>query len=170
VTVAPAVVFAQESLDWPALGRAVSEPSSSGQERQSVDIRVPEGTPIRASADGKVVYVGNEVRGQGNMLLVQHQDGLITAYTGASCIAVRKDNLVQRGQIVAYAGTTGDRIEPGIHFEVHDGGKTIDPRRLLPPQSASKYGPHPLDAAVLPCVDFFKDNPMPAYLRETRLR
>ena len=87
---APAV--AQPVLDWPVIGKVVGEFALDPPERMGIDILAPLGTPFRASADGQVVYVGNQVQGQGNMVLIQHADKLITAYTSALCIAVRTDD------------------------------------------------------------------------------
>ena len=164
----PAV--AQPVLDWPVLGKVVGEFASDPPDRMGIDILAPLGTPIRASADGHVVYVGNQVRGQGNMLLIRHADGLLTAYTSASCIAVRQDNMVQQGQIVGYVGNTGNRDETALHFEVRQGGKALNPRGFLPSQAASRYGPHRLDGAVLPCIDFFDGVKDPPYFQKAKYR
>ena len=164
----PAV--AQPVLDWPVLGKVVGEFAPDPPDRMGIDILAPLGTPIRASADGQVVYVGNQVRGQGNMLLIKHADQLITAYTSASCIAVRMDSIVQQGQIVGYVGNTGNRDEAALHFEVRQGRKALNPRGFLPSQAASRYGPHRLDRAVLPCIDFFDGVKDPPYFQKANHR
>jgi murein DD-endopeptidase MepM/ murein hydrolase activator NlpD len=165
---APAV--AQPVLDWPVLGKVVSEFAPAPPDRMGIDILAPLGTPFRASADGQVVYVGNQVQGQGNMVLIQHADKLITAYTSALCIAVRTDDIVQQGQIVGYVGNTGNRDEAALHFEVRQGGKALNPRGFLPSQAASRYGPHRLDGAVLPCIDYFDGVKDPPYFQKANHR
>ncbi|MGF1608152.1 MAG: peptidoglycan DD-metalloendopeptidase family protein [Kiloniellales bacterium] len=118
---------------WPVSGTILSDygPKSGGLHNDGVNIAAPRGTPIRAAENGVVAYVGNELRGFGNLLLIKHSDGWVTAYAHADQILVRRGQTVQRGQVVATVGSSGHVSEPQLHFEVRKGVRTLDPARLL---------------------------------------
>jgi len=118
---------------WPVEGRIVSNfgPKDGGLHNDGINIAVPEGTPIRSAQNGVVAYVGNELRGYGNLVLVRHADGWVTAYAHAGKILVQRGEQVARGQTIALAGKTGSVSSPQIHFEVRKGSKPIDPKRIV---------------------------------------
>lgn len=119
---------------WPIRGRVLSTfgTSASGVRNDGVNIAVPEGASIRAAEDGEVVYAGNELRGFGNLVLIQHRGGYVTAYAHNSQITVRRGDRVSRGEIIARAGSTGDVDTPQLHFEIRRGTTPVDPGPYLP--------------------------------------
>ena len=85
------------------------------------------GTEIRAADDGKVAYAGNELKSFGNLVLIRHANGWVTAYAHADRLLVNKDDEVRRGQVIAKAGRTGSVDQPQVHFELRQGSRPIDP-------------------------------------------
>jgi murein DD-endopeptidase MepM/ murein hydrolase activator NlpD len=118
---------------WPLDGVILSSFGSSqnGERNDGINIACTGGEEIRAAADGTVTYVGNELKSYGNLLLIRHDNGYITAYAHADEITVAKGARVRRGQVIAIAGSTGDVSEPQLHFEIRRGTKPIDPRPYL---------------------------------------
>ncbi|MEM6382320.1 MAG: LysM peptidoglycan-binding domain-containing protein [Pseudomonadota bacterium] len=119
---------------WPIRGRVVSGFGTqvNGARNDGINIAVPEGASIRAAEDGEVVYAGNELRGFGNLVLVQHRGGYVTAYAHNSRIMVSRGDRVSRGEIIARAGATGDVDTPQLHFEIRRGTTPVDPAPYLP--------------------------------------
>ena len=124
---------------WPVRGTIVSDfgTKPGGLQNDGINIAAPRGTPIHAADGGVVVYAGNELRGFGNLLLVKHRDGWVTAYAHAEELLVRRGDEVRRGQIVARVGSTGGVSSPQVHFEVRKGSRPLNPRDYLGPQTAS---------------------------------
>ena len=118
---------------WPVQGRIISAfgPKPNGQHNDGFNIAVPENTPIKAAEDGIVAYAGNELKGYGNLVLIRHADGWVTAYAHASAILVRRGEQVKRGQVIARAGQTGGVVTPQVHFEIRKGSQPIDPATQL---------------------------------------
>lgn len=102
-----------------------------GTINEGVTISVPKGTPIKAAENGVVAYVGDELPGFGNLILIRHADEYVTAYAHADEILVKKCDVVKRGQIVGKAGATGDASQPQLHFEIRKNSKPVDPQPLL---------------------------------------
>jgi len=123
-----AVAFA-----WPLTGPVVADYGStvSGERNDGINIAVPFGTPIHAAAAGQISYAGNELRGYGNLVLIKHDDGYVTAYAHAERIVVNRGDYVQKGQVIGYAGQTGDVTSPQLHFEIRKGVAPVNPRTLL---------------------------------------
>ena len=120
-------------FEWPLRGRVVTPFGTQGaQKSDGIDIAAEKGAPVKAAADGTVVYSGSEVRGMGNLLLVSHSNGYITAYGYNDELLVKKGDSVRKGQVIAKAGTSGGAADPRLHFEVRHSGKTIDPASVLP--------------------------------------
>lgn len=119
---------------WPVQGKVISKfgPKMNGLVNDGVNISAKEGTPIGAAADGEVVYVGNALTGYGNMAIVRHADGWMTAYAHASRIAVKKGDKVKRGAVIGYVGKSGDVSSPQLHFGVREGKKPVNPEAVLP--------------------------------------
>lgn len=119
---------------WPVEGRVVSSFGSKtgGQHNDGLNIAAPRGTPVRAADNGVVAYAGKEIRGFGNLLLIKHDGGLITAYAHADALLVSRGDVVTRGQVIAKVGKTGGVENPQLHFEVRRGTKAIDPKKFLP--------------------------------------
>jgi murein DD-endopeptidase MepM/ murein hydrolase activator NlpD len=127
-----AVTSAAE-FEWPVEGAVLSSfgKSDDGTRNDGINIAAELGTPIHAAAGGTVTYVGNEVRGYGNLILIRHDDGFITAYAHAQSIIVSRGDRVDRGDVIGYSGDTGDVATPQLHFEIRQGVKPVDPRPLL---------------------------------------
>lgn len=118
-------------LIWPVEGTVLKEFAPG--KHDGINIKVAEGTAVKAAADGKVRYAGNEVPGFGNLLLLQHEGGWITAYAHNASLLVKKDENVKKGQAIAKSGKTGDAKVPQLHFEVRKGKQPIDPLTQLKP-------------------------------------
>ncbi|NJM35803.1 MAG: M23 family metallopeptidase, partial [Rhodomicrobium sp.] len=88
---------------------------------------IPKGTPVKAAENGVVAYAGNELAGFGNLILVRHADGYVTAYAHNDELMVKRCEVVKRGQIIAKAGATGKVSKPQLHFEVRKDSKPVDP-------------------------------------------
>lgn len=118
---------------WPAEGRIISSfgPKQGGLHNDGINIRVPRGTPVAAADNGVVAYAGNELQGYGNLVLIRHQDGYVTAYAHNSELLVSRGDVVSKGQQIAKSGASGGVSEPQIHFEVRRGAKAVDPMTYL---------------------------------------
>lgn len=119
---------------WPIRGRVLAGfgVQDNGVRNDGVNIAVPEGASIRAAEEGEVVYAGNELRGFGNLVLVQHRGGYVTAYAHNSRLDVQRGDRVSRGDVIARAGSTGDVDTPQLHFEIRRGTTPVDPGPYLP--------------------------------------
>ncbi len=119
---------------WPVDGRVLSSfgAQGSGLHNDGLNIAAPLGAPVRAADNGVVAYAGDQIRGFGNMLLIKHADGLITAYAHADKLLVARGDVVSRGQVVARVGKSGGIDAPQLHFEVRRGSQAVDPRKFLP--------------------------------------
>ncbi len=124
---------------WPLTGPIIADYGSdtNGARNAGIDIAAPFGTPIRAAASGQISYAGNELRGYGNLVLIKHDDGYVTAYAHAERIVVNRGDYVTKGQIIGYAGQTGDVTSPQLHFEIRKGVTPLNPRSMLAPSRAS---------------------------------
>ncbi len=120
-------------FDWPVQGRMIGSYGLSevGKRNDGVNIAAPVGTPVRAAADGEVVYRGSELSGYGNLLLIKHEDGFVTAYAHNDAMLVKKGDRVRKGQVIAKVGQTGSAGEPQLHFEIRQNLKAIDPVALM---------------------------------------
>ena len=124
---------------WPVQGPVIADygASVSGERNAGIDIATPYGTPIHAAAAGQISYAGNELRGYGNLVLIKHDDGYVTAYAHAERIVVGRGDYVAKGQIIGYAGQTGDVTSPQLHFEIRKGVQPVNPHSLLVAARAS---------------------------------
>jgi len=118
---------------WPVRGRVIAAfgPKPNGLQNDGINLAVPEGTPIKAAEDGVVAYAGNELKGYGNLVLVRHANGFVTAYANASDILVKRGENVKRGQVIAHSGQTGNVTSPQLHFEIRKGATPVDPAQYL---------------------------------------
>jgi murein DD-endopeptidase MepM/ murein hydrolase activator NlpD len=114
-------------------GRIVSDfgPKPGGLHNDGINISAARGAPIHAAENGVVVYAGNELRGFGNLLLVRHADGWVTAYGHCDQLLVRRGQQVRRGQAIARVGSTGNVRTPQLHFEVRRGTRPVNPNEFL---------------------------------------
>jgi len=130
-------------FQWPVRGQLLSGygPKSGGQRNDGLDLTASAGESVRAAAPGEVVYAGNSVPGFGNLVLIRHDGGWVTAYAHLANIDVKMRQTVTQGQEIGQVGTTGGVDQPEVHFEVRyapsqkDKARPIDPMLVLPPQS-----------------------------------
>jgi murein DD-endopeptidase MepM/ murein hydrolase activator NlpD len=118
---------------WPVRGRIVSNFGDAlvTGKNDGIDISVPEGTAVKAVENGVVVYSGSELEGLGNLVLIQHANGWVSAYAHNRDIDVKRGDQVLRGQVVARSGKSGNAETPKLHFELRRYSKPVDPVRYL---------------------------------------
>lgn len=127
---------AEPCLAWPVDGEVMAVFDVRRQApHDGLDIRAPEGTSIRAAASGKVLYSGDGIKGYGNMVILRHEQGLVTVYAHALRNLVKEGETVEQGAVVAEVGRTGNAREPHLHFEVRQREDPTDPLNYLPPRS-----------------------------------
>jgi murein DD-endopeptidase MepM/ murein hydrolase activator NlpD len=120
-------------LRWPVSGRVVTGfgPRPDGTHNDGVNLAVPMGTDVHAAESGVVAYAGDELKGYGNLVLVRHDNGWVTAYAHADEILVKRGDQIKRGQVIAKAGRSGDVDQPQVHFELRQGQKPVDPTPFM---------------------------------------
>jgi murein DD-endopeptidase MepM/ murein hydrolase activator NlpD len=118
---------------WPVRGRVVTGygAKTNGKSNDGINVAVPEGTPVKAAEDGVVAYSGNELKGYGNLVLVRHSNGYVTAYAHASELLVKRGETIKRGQTIAKSGQSGEVGSPQLHFEIRKGSSPVDPLQFL---------------------------------------
>lgn len=133
VATAPESKPAAPSSDWiwPVNGKVIDK--FDGKRNNGIGIAGKEGDPVVASADGQVIYSGSGLRGYGNLVILRHSDGFISAYAHNRQILVKRDQMVKRGQRIAEIGRS-DTTQPKLHFEIRRDGKAVDPLAYLPPR------------------------------------
>lgn len=121
-------------FDWPVKGTVISGYGNlgSGRKNDGINIKAALGTNVKAADAGTVAYAGNELKGFGNLILIKHPDGWITAYAHNDRLFVKKGQKVKRGEKIATVGSTGSVTTPQLHFEVRSGKKAVNPRPYLP--------------------------------------
>jgi murein DD-endopeptidase MepM/ murein hydrolase activator NlpD len=121
------------SFSWPVRGRVITSygAKTNGKSNDGINVAVPDGTPVTAAEDGVVAYSGNELKGYGNLILVRHFNGYVTAYPHASELLVKRGDMIKRGQIIAKSGQSGEVGSPQLHFEIRKGSSPVDPMQLL---------------------------------------
>ncbi len=120
---------ANPEFRWPARGRVIQGFKSGGND--GINIAVPEGTAVKAAEGGVVKYAGNELKGYGNLVLIQHPNGFVSAYAHNGELDVKRGDTVKRGQTIAKAGQTGNVSSPQVHFELRKGSTPVDPTGYL---------------------------------------
>ena len=125
---------------WPVRGDMMARfgPQGVGRRNDGIDIRASQGAVVKAAASGEVVYAGNQVPGFGNLVLIKHADGWVTAYAHLDQVDVQMKQQVAQGQPLGSVGMTGGATEPELHFEVRyaptpaDKARPVDPVLVLP--------------------------------------
>lgn len=137
---APVVAAAgAPAFAWPVSGRVISDfgATNNGGRNDGINIATAMGAPIHASASGTVTYAGDELKNYGNLVLVKHSGGYTTAYAHADRLTVQRGDFVARGQVIGYAGQTGDVTSPQLHFEIRSATTPVNPRAYLSSTTAS---------------------------------
>ncbi|RUT32900.1 M23 family metallopeptidase [Arsenicitalea aurantiaca] len=118
-----------EKFRWPVSGRVITDFASS--RGTGINIEAPEGATIRAAENGTVIYTGSGVEGYGNLILIRHPNGYVSAYAHLGSMTVNRGDVVNRGDSIGTAGTTGSVTRPQLHFELRKGATPVDPMPLL---------------------------------------
>jgi murein DD-endopeptidase MepM/ murein hydrolase activator NlpD len=114
---------------WPARGRIIQGFKSGGND--GINIAVPEGTSVKAAESGVVAYAGSELKGYGNLVLIRHPNGFVSAYANNGELEVKRGESVKRGQTIAKSGQSGNVSSPQLHFELRKGSTPVDPTSFL---------------------------------------
>lgn len=125
----------QRCWRWPASGKVIMTYSTSAGGNKGIDIAGTRGQPIYAAGAGKVVYVGNQLRGYGNLVMIKHNEDYITAYAHNDKLMVNNGQSVKIGQQIATMGSS-DTDSVSLHFQIRYRATAIDPLRYLPPQGS----------------------------------
>ncbi|WP_371188435.1 peptidoglycan DD-metalloendopeptidase family protein [Thalassotalea maritima] len=120
-----------KSWKWPVKGPVIATFSTAEKGNQGIDIAGKRGTPVKAAADGLVVYAGNALRGYGNLIIIKHNDDYLSAYAHNDQLLVKEQETVKAGSTIAKMGNTGTDREK-LHFEIRFRGKSVNPLRYLP--------------------------------------
>jgi lipoprotein NlpD len=116
---------------WPAKGAVMQHYSESGAVNKGIDIAGNSGDPVVAAASGKVVYAGNGLLGYGQLIIIKHNDQMLSAYAHNRVLLVKEGDDVTSAQKIAEVGATGtDKVK--LHFEIRHDGKPVDPEKYLP--------------------------------------
>jgi murein DD-endopeptidase MepM/ murein hydrolase activator NlpD len=120
---------------WPVHGNILAAygSKSDGSHNDGINISAARGAAVVAADAGVVAYTGNELRGYGNLVLIKHANGWISAYAHCDQVLVKRGEKVSRGQVIARVGSTGNVSEPQLHFELRRGQHAVDPREFLAP-------------------------------------
>lgn len=118
---------------WPIKGKLISNYGAKGKGlyNDGLNIAAPKGSPVKAAENGVVAYAGTELKGYGNLILLKHADGYLTAYAHNSANLVKRGEKIKRGQTIAKVGTTGNVDRPQLHFQIRKGKQTVNPAKYL---------------------------------------
>ncbi len=129
VAVVEPVMSGADKFRWPISGKVITDFIAS--KGTGINIEAPEGAAVRASENGQVIYVGSGVEGYGNLILIRHANGYVSAYAHLKAVSVSKGDNVSRGDSIGQAGMTGSVSRPQLHFELRKGATPVDPVPLL---------------------------------------
>jgi lipoprotein NlpD len=121
---------AAEFFSWPVRGKIIRGFSAGKKGHTGINIRAPKGTPVKAANNG-VVMATRQIAGYGKVVLIQHQDGLISTYAHLDQIAVKRGDVVEIGQKIGTVGKTGNVSEPQLHFKLNKRRTPVDPIKYL---------------------------------------
>lgn len=121
------------SFSWPTRGKVISSygPKKGGLYNDGINIAAPEGSSVKAADGGVVVYAGNELKGYGNLVLIKHHNGYLSAYAHNKNLLAKKGDVVDKGQVIAKVGKSGHVDSPQLHFSIRKGRKAVDPKKFL---------------------------------------
>ncbi len=117
----------------PVSGKVISGfgPKADGLHNDGINIKAARGDAVRAAGSGVVVYSGKQLEGYGNMVLIRHANGYLTAYAHMDKMLIKNGSKVKRGQAIGTVGSTGNVKSPQLHFEIRKGRNAINPTSLL---------------------------------------
>ena len=120
-------------FSWPLRGKILSGygPKEGGLVNDGINISANLGATVKAAENGVVAYAGNEIKGMGNLIIIQHADGWMTVYAHLNSMNVRRGNKVTVGQNIGTVGKTGKVDKPQLHFEIRKGTKAYNPIQYL---------------------------------------
>ena len=120
-------------FSWPVQGKVLSAYGAKGDGlfNDGINIAAARGTSVGAAENGVVAYAGNEVKGMGNLIIIQHSGGWMTVYAHLDSMSVRRGNKVSVGQKIGTVGETGKVDQPQLHFEIRKGTKAYNPASYL---------------------------------------
>ncbi len=121
------------TFGWPVRGTIISAfgPKGKGLDNDGINIATPKGSPVKAAEGGIVAYAGNEMKGFGNLVLIRHEGGWVTAYAHLERLVVARDAVVAKGDMIGTVGTSGGVSSPQLHFEARQEGKPVDPELVM---------------------------------------
>ncbi|MCP5405761.1 MAG: peptidoglycan DD-metalloendopeptidase family protein [Pseudomonadaceae bacterium] len=122
-----------KGLAWPVKGKVVKSYGSEGAgvNNTGISIKTPANSPVVAADGGTVVFAGNSLKTYGNLVLIRHSNGVVTAYAHNNALLVTKGEKVKKGQTIALSGNTGNVKEPQLHFEVRKNARAVNPLSML---------------------------------------
>lgn len=117
----------------PVDGNIISSygPKEGGLHNDGINIKAVRGAPVRAAENGVVVYTGDDLEGYGNLILVRHENRMMSAYAHLDKTLVKRGATVTRGQSIGTVGSSGQVDTPQLHFEIRKGAKALDPAKYL---------------------------------------
>ncbi len=129
----PALAGGALRFAWPVDGRIISGfgAKPGGRFNDGVNLKASAGAPVRAAADGVIAYAGDAIPGFGNLILIKHAGGWVSAYGHNAALLVARGRRIARGDVIARAGSTGSVTEPQVHFELRRGRTPVDPARII---------------------------------------
>lgn len=130
----PVTKYRKNKFAWPIRGTVISHYGTIGKGRTNdgINIKTKLGAEVKAADSGRIAYAGNELKGFGNLILIKHDDGWVTAYAHNDRLFVKKGQRVSKGEKIAAAGSTGSVNTPQLHFEIRSGKKALNPLSYLP--------------------------------------
>ncbi len=115
-------------FEWPVHGKILSRYGNNANKfNDGINIAAASGTPVTAASEGKVAYIGNNIEGYGNLVILKHDNDIMTAYAHLDDIAVERGAQVKKGESIGTVGKSGNITQPQLHFSVRKGKKTVDP-------------------------------------------
>ena len=123
------VMSGADKFRWPVSGKVTTDFITS--KGTGINIDAPEGSSVRAAENGQVIYVGSGVEGYGNLILIRHPNGYVSAYAHLKTTSVSKGDNISRGDSIGQVGMTGSVSRPQLHFELRKGATPVDPIPLL---------------------------------------
>lgn len=124
---------AKAGFSWPIKGKVIAAfgPQDKGLYNDGINIEASKGTEVKSSQSGVVAYVGNELKGYGNLIIIKHPNKMITAYGHLGDTKVKRGQKIDKQQVIAYVGDTGNVDSPQLYFGLRRGRDAINPQHYL---------------------------------------